>query len=464
MTAKLLGHVQALVDRVRLSAWALPLAVLVAGLLLLVNDMAYRGAHGQLSHVIQMGQARLATFSVMRHLAEAESSKRGFMLTGRSDYLEPFDKATAATEQQLQRQRQLLIELKESDALVLSERFERHAQAKLSELRTVLALQRSGRAEAARELMLSDIGREHMEAAQAAADQLIGQHNARIARQLDAIFGTLQLNRIAIATVTALSLLVLVLFLRQARALDALRLDREVALRAERDRLEEEVARRTAELTQLTRHLQTAREDEKRRLALELHDELGALLTAAKLDVARIRPALTRVAPELGERLTHLTDTLNSGISLKRRIIEDLRPSTLDNLGLRAALEVLCAETSERLGLPITLHCELPPLSRSVELTTFRLVQESLTNVAKHAQATQVQVNVQAADGQLKVEVLDDGRGFNPSTQPQAAHGLLGMRYRVASEGGQLALSSSLGHGTRVLAWLPVLAAAPEST
>ena len=108
---------------------------------------------------------------------------------------------------------------------------------------------------------------------------------------------------------------------------------------------------RTAQLTELTHHLQTAREDERHRLARDLHDELGALLTSAKLDAARIRSRLAGTAPEALERLAHLVATLNSSIALGRRIIEDLRPSTLSNLGLVATLEILAREFAERSGI-----------------------------------------------------------------------------------------------------------------
>ena len=116
---------------------------------------------------------------------------------------------------------------------------------------------------------------------------------------------------------------------------------------AERDRLEIEVRERTAQLTELALHLQTAREDERQRLARDLHDELGALLTSAKLDAARIRSRLAGTAPEALDRLAHLVETLNSSIALGRRIIEDLRPSTLSNLGLVAALDILAREFTD---------------------------------------------------------------------------------------------------------------------
>ena len=108
------------------------------------------------------------------------------------------------------------------------------------------------------------------------------------------------------------------------------------------------MARRTAELTDLARHLQTVREDERGFLARELHDELGGLLTAAKLDVARLRKRLDTGQPEVAERIVHLGQTLDAGIALKRRIIEDLRPSSLANLGLQRALEILCEEFAQR--------------------------------------------------------------------------------------------------------------------
>ena len=119
-------------------------------------------------------------------------------------------------------------------------------------------------------------------------------------------------------------------------------------VQAERDRLEVEVIQRTAQLTELTQHIQTAREDERHRLARNLHDDLGALLTSAKLDAARIKSRISTAAPEALELLAHLVGTLNSGIALGRRIIEDLRPSALSNLGLAATLEILAREFTRK--------------------------------------------------------------------------------------------------------------------
>ena len=147
----------------------------------------------------------------------------------------------------------------------------------------------------------------------------------------------------------AVSLLALFMYLRQTATLDRALADEAERMAGERDRLEREVAARTAQLRELAQHLQTIREDERSRLARELHDELGALLTAAKLDVARLKSRLgASASADATERLAHLNEALNGGIALKRRIIEDLRPSSLSNLGLVAALEILLREFAAR--------------------------------------------------------------------------------------------------------------------
>ena len=133
------------------------------------------------------------------------------------------------------------------------------------------------------------------------------------------LYGTLLQRRIGLALLGAISLLALYLYLRQSSALKQRELELKGIVQAERDRLEIDVAERTAQLTELTHHLLSAREDERHRLARNLHDELGALLTSAKLDAARIRSRLAGTAPEALERLAHLVETLNASIALGRR-------------------------------------------------------------------------------------------------------------------------------------------------
>ena len=251
------------------------------------------------------------------------------------------------------------------------------------------------------------------------------------------------------------SLLALLLYLRQADVVQNQQDKLDLVTQADHQRLELEVARRTTELTALTQHLLTAREDERARLARDLHDELGALLTSAKLDAARIRSRLGATAPEAQERLAALVLTLNSGIALKRRIIEDLRPSALSHLGLVATLEILAREFAERSGVQVHCTLEPVPLEADAELVVYRLVQETITNISKHAEARQVWLSLGLQGDQAVVCVRDDGVGFDTQVPPRSAHGLSGMRFRVQAEGGALELASAPGHGTTIRVQLP---------
>jgi signal transduction histidine kinase len=251
-------------------------------------------------------------------------------------------------------------------------------------------------------------------------------------------------------------LFALFMYLRQTRALEKQQQEQQRLLQAERDRLEIEVVQRTAQLTELAQHLQTAREDERHRLARNLHDDLGSLLTSAKLDAARIRSRLLGTSPGSVELLTHLVGTLNSSIALGRRIIEDLRPSALGNLGLVATLEILTREFAEQTGVQV--HCDLEPVSLrpAAELIVYRLVQEAITNITKYARARQVWVSMGQREGRVQVVVRDDGLGFDMRAKPNSAYGLVGMRFRVEAEGGTLVLQSSQGQGTQIQATLPL--------
>ncbi|OYU45213.1 MAG: hypothetical protein CFE44_08730 [Burkholderiales bacterium PBB4] len=282
------------------------------------------------------------------------------------------------------------------------------------------------------------------------------EDNNAAASQND-IYHTLMLSRIGVALLSAISLLALVMYLRQGFALERHQHELQRISQTERERLEQEVRQRTAQLTELTHYLQTAREDERNRLARNLHDDLGALLTSAKLDAARIRSRMVTAgtAPEAMELLAHLVSTLNTGIALGRRIIEDLRPSALGTLGLVATLEILVDEYAENSGLKVHRQLTTVHLHESAELMVYRLVQEALTNISKHAKARQVWVTLSLQDHVVEVGVRDDGAGFDSHTKPASVYGLVGMRYRVEAEGGSLLVVSAPGAGTLIQARIP---------
>ena len=213
----------------------------------------------------------------------------------------------------------------------------------------------------------------------------------------------------------------------------------------------------SGDLRDLARHLQTAREDERARLARDLHDELGALLTTAKLDVAVLRPRIQQNMPEMLPKISHLTDALNQGIALKRRIIEDLCPSSLRTLGLAASLEALLHDTGKVSGLQIEQDLQAVALSADDQLTVYRVVQEAITNALKYAQARHLRVRLLEQGTQAVVSIEDDGIGFDPDNSRLGRHGLRGMRFRVEASGGELSLTSAPGQGTCIVARLSLL-------
>ncbi|MDE2080002.1 MAG: sensor histidine kinase [Burkholderiales bacterium] len=295
----------------------------------------------------------------------------------------------------------------------------------------------------------------------AVSNALLELESASVAQARNDLARTLALGRVGVVALSLLSLLGLGLYLRQNLALKRQQQGLQRLLQAEHDGLEREVAQRTAQLTELALHLQTAREDERSRLARDLHDELGALLTSAKLDAARIKARLGEGAPEALERLAHLVLMLNSGIALKRRIIEDLRPSALGTLGLVATLEILGREFADRAGIEVC--CTLAPvaLDPGGDLIAYRVVQEAITNISKYAQARHVWIDLAQQDGRVEVAVRDDGVGFDSGAPAQSAYGLVGMRFRVQAARGQLSVVSAPGQGTHIRASLPATAAAP---
>jgi len=442
--------------RFKRSAFTFPLAVVTALTLMAISETAYRTSVEALDRLGEMGRARTNNMVLLRQVLDAENGQRGYLITGRPEYLKPYRASMANIGETLRTLTEYYSH--EPDRLADFGVLAALVGKKLSEMDTTVQLRADGRDEAWRAVIETDIGREQMESIRQASERLVARESTLISARRDEVYQTLQLSRLGVSAMTALSVLAFFMYLRQSNTLERERVHQKEALQAERDLLEVQVTARTAQLTELAQHLQTAREDERSRLARDLHDELGALLTAAKLDVARLKSRITIHTPDITERLVHLNDTLNEGIALKRRIIEDLRPSSLSNLGLLAALEILGREFSDRAGVQVKSEFEPVALKPSGELTVYRLVQEALTNVAKYAQARQVVITLRARGAQAEVDVQDNGVGFEPQAMRPSSHGLLGMRYRVEAEGGRMSIQSTPGQGTRIHAVLPQLA------
>ena len=433
-------------------AVSLLLAILAACILIVINETGFNRSTGALDDIAEASRTSSSLNRLLRHVLDAEAGSRGYLLTGDLRYLEPYKAAVGATTQNLDSLR-LLYTANADESATLSQ-LGRNVQRKLAEMELSVRMRQQGNEEAWK-LLMTDVGKEQMDAIREQATKLIDSSSARMEVSQVQVRRSLLLSRIGIAAVALAGLMAFSLYLRQGTALKLAGEDQKQELQQERDLLERQVRERTATLAELATHLQQVREEERGHLARELHDELGALLTAAKLDVARLKSKLGTQAPEFAQRLQHLTETLNSGIALKRRIIEDLRPSSLSNLGLTASLEILAREFAERSGVEVGTNLEAVELDESSQLTVYRLVQESLTNVGKYAQAGLVDISVRKESGQVEVEIKDDGAGFNVDDVRTSTHGLAGMKHRVEAAGGRLTVTSEPGQGTRIRAGLP---------
>ena len=427
-----------------------PITLVLAALALVVNEIGYQSVESLDQQNADTLRVRTLANQVRLTVLRMESAERGYLLTRREAYLEPYV--------EMERQFEPLLEdvhamaLRYPEQRVKLEALAEAARRKKSEMHEVLERFRAGNSAGALDLTLTEIGREDMVRIDEIADDLRREETLTYDRVVALRAGLRYWSRIGIA---------LLVLLCVAAVFAVLRLmgERErylALLSAERDKLGDEVDRRTSELTDLAQHLQRVREDERGHLARELHDELGGLLTSAKLDIARVKKRIGDSGADVAERIQHLTQMLDAVIALKRRIIEDLRPSSLSNLGLQRTLEIQCSEFAQR--SEIEVHADIADLALEPEraLAVYRLVQEALTNTAKYARATEVRVLLRREGPCARLQVQDNGCGFDPRQVRAGSHGLAGMRFRVRSCGGDLVLRTAPGQGTTIDVTLPI--------
>ena len=237
------------------------------------------------------------------------------------------------------------------------------------------------------------------------------------------------------------------------------------AVKASNDELEQRVSERTIELSNLSRHLLSIREDEKKSIARELHDEFGSFLTAINMDVSRLRDKISVTHPEQAAKFDRTLGLLNQTIDIKRRLISTLRPSILDNLGLGAALEQHIDEWSRDTGIAATFDHggEFDGAEEGCLIAIFRVFQEALNNVAKHSDATAVATYLRRVGDSTEFEIADNGIGMSEAARNKpGAHGLLVIRERMLAYGGRIEMRPAPAGGTVMHASLPLQAPARD--
>jgi signal transduction histidine kinase len=433
----------------------IPLAILAAIFMVFMTEVAYRSTHETMASLVNASKARQHLSYALQRITDAESGKRGYLLVGGDAYLTPYRQARSDVLHSLEAMRALDAQSDDPQLNAQHQEVQALMNAKLAEMDKVMALYESGEPTQAMALIRSGLGYQLMNQLRDKTHRFINYRNELMNKGLANANDLFQIWRIGFASMTLLSLTILVVFVRQSDTVEKERLAQRQALQIERDALKVDVESKMVDLRKLAKHLLTVREDERGRLARELHDELGALLTTAKLDVAVIKPKIQKDMPELLPKLSHLIDALNSGIALKRRIVEDLSPSTLKTLGLTPALEILINDMLRHTPIYVEQDLAVVNLGSDEQLVLYRVVQEFLTNTLKYAQAKHLFVTLKEAHGAVVLEIEDDGIGFDPSIVKTNRHGIHGMQFRVEASGGCLTVTSAPNEGTKMVATIP---------
>jgi signal transduction histidine kinase len=444
---------------------ALSLAFVLLAALVIIAEIGQSGQK-EIDGRIALSQKRqILLAELLEELSQAEAGQRGYVLTGDGKYLQPYQNARDRIEPTLDQFADLL---RNADGRPLANTEQRdtlrHLRvligAKLAEISASLELYVTHGSEQATALIGTDLSSSTMQDIRGAVTTLRDAERNEVNAEVAGAERLRLISRALMGGVVLLNITLLIvsasLLARQARR----RAELTEQLANENEELERRVRRRTTELSALSSHLQQLSEKEKASLARELHDELGGLLIAVKMDVSWLQKrSPSALDPAIQTRWTRVLKVLDDGVDFKRRIVESLRPTLLDNMGLLPAVRWITQETCDRAGLHYTeSHPEAEPLlADDAAIMVFRLVQEALTNIAKHAHASEVRVEIAISDSELTVLITDNGIGIASERRDAiGSHGLATIRHRVRSFGGTLDIESMSPSGTLLRARLPL--------
>jgi signal transduction histidine kinase len=392
-------------------------------------------------------------------VSDAETSQRGYLLTGDAAYLEPYRAAVPKLEASFSRLRELVKSSGTTQMNNRTGRLDSLIGKKLNEMETTLVLQEKNGRDAALQLVGTGLGKKAMDDIRVEAQGILGELHQSALTGSAKWAQDIEVGRVGMLAMTGFTVMLLLVVGGLARREIMAREDNRQTLVDERKRLERDVSIRTAELSELSNYLQTVREEEKSRLARDIHDELGGILVGAKMDVSWVADRFRDREPEVAAKLKRALLMLDEGVEMKRRIIEELRPTLLDNLGLASAIDWQVRQVCDRAGLQCTLNLEesdveLPP---NVSIAIYRIVQEALTNIVKYAKARHVDVELVQNATEVAVVIQDDGVGLPPGADTNAlSHGISGMRQRVRALGGDFHIRGKPRAGTTLEVNIPL--------
>jgi signal transduction histidine kinase len=393
-------------------------------------------------------------------LSRSVGSLRTFLLTGDQKYSAAYYKSVADVEPRLERLR-IAYEGSESslaDVRTLHVMIGR----RLADLATTVAIQKTQGTAAAIALVKTSVGSDTGDAINDILEQLRDRESLEHLSAADNWSRSLILSRWVTIAGTVFNMLLVGVAARLVYMDMRRRTLLTAELRDQKLQLEREAEDRNRELVELSTHLQSVAEREKASLARELHDELGGLLVGARMDISWAEQHLAGCDPDIKQRLHRVQQNLSAGVDLKRRIIEELRPTLLDNVGLFAALRWQLKVSCGSAGLKCTesFPDDEPKFTSEAAIALFRIAQEAFTNILKHSAAKSMDITLNMDGDEIVMLIWDDGKGI-PAGRLTAtgSHGMASMRHRVRALGGRLDVRSGASGGTTLLVQIPAASA-----
>src|SRR5262245_21143850 len=427
--------------------------------LLIINTAATMDSNAHYARSTEIKRA-LTTFQSV--ITQAESAQRGYLLTGQTGYLEPYHVAMRSWRKQIDLLRELTTDDPTGDdakRLADITSLEGLTTAAVSRLDQTIRSSPQPGPHGNADVAGTDRATQTMDRVRGVVDRMMSEEDSRIESSRREVLRDMWVGAgvAVLATVVTVAVLIALNKLLQRYVRD--RESAERALREANQHLNQLVEQRTAELTELSQHLIRVSEEEKAKLARELHDTLGSNLTAINMDLNWIQRRLPEGSREVRERLQRVLQMLADTVELKHEVIEGLRPSHLDNLGLAFAMRSHCREFTRRTGLAcdIEVHEDFDDLDPSWSIAFYRIAQEALTNITKHAQASHVRISLAREPDGVRLRIADDGVGLTDEALAKPkSHGVVGMRERVREMGGTFAIRRpASGRGTVVEAFIP---------
>ncbi len=390
----------------------------------------------------------------------AESAQRGYLVTRRSDYVAPLDTALDEARKNITQIENKVVEIGKdvAEQQEILEAIMVNIEVKAADIKTTLGLTKAGRIREARQVVNLDQGKVETEKLIANVDRLTKYHTDTLKNMLIKRNNSTVITRFFVVGGALFLIFLTVVVLKQLLVEITVKSELQKQLLQENDRYEEKLQAQKILLRSLALDYQADAERERQKLSRELHDELGSIFTATKMDIAWVMKKIKETEPEVLDKLKKTNRYIDQGINYQRHIVQELHPAMLSTFGFWPALNSLIDDAAERnqWELTLVLPDKNTKINETISLIAYRIVQETLNNANKYAKATKISVNVLVDEKYLKVEIEDNGVGVDMDALDGNTHGLSGMRHRVMAIGGRFEILSELNKGVLTRALIPL--------